>query len=243
QEIDVVALEDFLVSLVEQGDAQTKHAAIALALEPRHLELRVDGVAEQDGLAEPAPLLDEGDHGGLETLGVGGGAESGHRHDEEPMGDASAESRVAGVAPVAMDGVGVGREAREEEEVRVAQCAPGAPESLPEREVIEIELAAIVHGFAILAELGRQWRSRPGRRCRIPDSSSDYLMDAAENGAVARRSQSHAKYLSDLSCGEGDRSHGQPGALAPHQGAQAMKFLFMIFHEEATLDAMPKNEM
>src|SRR5262249_49416375 len=109
QEIDVVALEDFLVSLVEQGDAKTKDAAIALALEPRHLELRVDGVAEQDGLAEPAPLLDEGDHGGLETLGVGGGAEGGHRHDEEPVRDASAESRVAGIVLVVVDGMVVAR--------------------------------------------------------------------------------------------------------------------------------------
>src|SRR5215470_13158211 len=68
-------------------------------------------------------------------------------------------------------------------------------------------------------------------------------MYAAEDAAAARGSQSHAKCLFDLSCGEGDRSHGQPGALAPHQGAQAMKFLFMIFHDEGTLDAMPKDEM
>jgi len=30
---------------------------------------------------------------------------------------------------------------------------------------------------------------------------------------------------------------------APHEGAHAMKFLLMIFHDEGTLDALPKEEM
>jgi len=60
--------------------------------------------------AEPVALLEKGDHRGLEALSERGGAERRHRHDEEPVGDAGAEARLARVVFVVVDGVVVARE-------------------------------------------------------------------------------------------------------------------------------------
>jgi hypothetical protein len=118
---------------------QAEHTLVAFPLEPGYLEFRMHRVDEQDRLAEPAALLEKGDHRGLEALRERGGAERRHRHDEEPVGNAGAEARLARVVFVVVDGVVVAREPREEEEVGLAQRGAGAPESAAEREIVEVE--------------------------------------------------------------------------------------------------------
>ena len=151
----MVALDNLLAPLVQERNAQAEHTTVALALEPGHLEFRVHCVAEQDGLAEPATLLHERNHRGLETLGLRRGAKGGHRHDEEPVGHAGPEARPPGVVLIVVDRVVVAGEPREEEEVGLAQRVAGAAESIAELEIVEVELAADIHRVAILAELMR----------------------------------------------------------------------------------------
>jgi hypothetical protein len=94
---------------------QAKHTLVAFPLEPGHLEFRVHRVAEQYRLAEPAALLEEGDH----------------CHDEEPVGNPGAEARLARVVFVVVDGVVVAREPREEEEVASPSVWPGLQNRSP----------------------------------------------------------------------------------------------------------------
>src|SRR5262245_40898610 len=89
--VEVKALEHRLAALIGDRSGEAAEAPPALLPHAIHGEARVDRVAHRHGLEEAAPLLHE--HEAVQVWACRGGAERGHRGEQEAVGERLAEAR------------------------------------------------------------------------------------------------------------------------------------------------------